>query len=50
MSLKNSPADRLPLADVQNVNPGQVIYGPSGDMTWDEADPTYSVKAAKQGG
>ncbi len=22
------------------------IYGPSGDVTWDEADPTYSVEAA----
>jgi uncharacterized damage-inducible protein DinB len=25
------------------------IYGPSGDVTWDEADPTYSVEAAKRG-
>jgi hypothetical protein len=22
------------------------IYGPSGDVTWDEADPTYSLAAA----
>jgi hypothetical protein len=26
------------------------IYGPSGDVKWDEANPTYSVEAAKQGG
>jgi uncharacterized damage-inducible protein DinB len=26
------------------------IYGPSGDVTWSEADPTYSVEAAKRGG
>lgn len=26
------------------------IYGPSGDVTWDEADPTYSVEAADRGG
>ena len=26
------------------------IYGPSGDVTWDEADPTYSVEAAGRGG
>jgi uncharacterized damage-inducible protein DinB len=25
------------------------IYGPSGDVTWDEADPTYSLEAAKRG-
>jgi uncharacterized damage-inducible protein DinB len=25
------------------------IYGPSGDMKWSEADPTYSVEAAKRG-
>ena len=25
------------------------IYGPSGDVTWDEADPTYSPEAAKRG-
>jgi uncharacterized damage-inducible protein DinB len=24
------------------------IYGPSGDVTWDEADPTYSTEAAKR--
>jgi uncharacterized damage-inducible protein DinB len=27
-----------------------VIYGPSGDVTWNEADPTYSLEAAKRGG
>ena len=27
-----------------------VIYGPSGDVKWAEADPTYSVEAAKRGG
>jgi hypothetical protein len=26
------------------------VYGPSGDVKWDEADPTYSVEAAKRGG
>jgi uncharacterized damage-inducible protein DinB len=26
------------------------IYGPSGDVTWTEADPTYSLDAAKRGG
>jgi uncharacterized damage-inducible protein DinB len=26
------------------------IYGPSGDVRWDEADPTYTVEAAKRGG
>jgi uncharacterized damage-inducible protein DinB len=26
------------------------IYGPSGDVKWAEADPTYSVDAAKRGG
>jgi hypothetical protein len=25
------------------------IYGPSGDVTWDEAGPTYSVEAANRG-
>jgi uncharacterized damage-inducible protein DinB len=25
------------------------IYGPSGDVTWDEADPTYSIQAANRG-
>src|SRR5262249_18291069 len=25
------------------------IYGPSGDVTWEEADPTYSVEAADRG-
>jgi uncharacterized damage-inducible protein DinB len=25
------------------------IYGPSGDVTWDEADPTHSVEAAGRG-
>src|SRR5262249_15132836 len=26
------------------------VYGPSGDVKWDEADPTYSVEAASRGG
>jgi uncharacterized damage-inducible protein DinB len=30
--------------------PVPAIYGPSGDVTWDEADPTYSVEAARRGG
>ena len=29
--------------------PVPAIYGPSGDVKWDEADPTYSVEAAKRG-
>jgi uncharacterized damage-inducible protein DinB len=30
--------------------PVPAIYGPSGDVTWDEADPTYSPEAAGRGG
>jgi hypothetical protein len=30
--------------------PVPAIYGPSGDVKWDEADPTYSLEAAKRGG
>jgi uncharacterized damage-inducible protein DinB len=30
--------------------PVPAIYGPSGDVTWDEADPTYSLEAARRGG
>ncbi len=30
--------------------PVPAIYGPSGDVTWKEADATYSVEAAKRGG
>ena len=26
------------------------VYGPSGDVTWSEADPTYSLDAARRGG
>src|SRR5262249_18353241 len=26
------------------------IYGPSGDVKWGEADPTYSVEAVRRGG
>lgn len=26
------------------------IYGPSGDVKWDDADPTYSLEAARRGG
>ena len=29
--------------------PVPAIYGPSGDVKWDEADPTYSVEAADRG-
>src|SRR5437764_1345860 len=36
----------LRLAGHEPVPP---IYGPSGDVNWDEADPTYSVAAAKRG-
>jgi uncharacterized damage-inducible protein DinB len=30
--------------------PVPAIYGPSGDVKWEEADPTYSAEAAKRGG
>ena len=30
--------------------PVPAIYGSSGDVKWDEADPTYSLEAAKRGG
>jgi uncharacterized damage-inducible protein DinB len=30
--------------------PVPAIYGPSGDVTWSEADPTYSAEAARRGG
>ena len=30
--------------------PVPAVYGPSGDVTWDEADPTYSPAAAARGG
>ncbi len=30
--------------------PVPAIYGPSGDVKWDEADPTYSLAAAQRGG
>ena len=29
--------------------PVPAIYGPSGDVTWDGADPTYSAEAARRG-
>jgi uncharacterized damage-inducible protein DinB len=29
-------------------SPVPPIYGPSGDVTWDEADPTYSLEAARR--
>jgi uncharacterized damage-inducible protein DinB len=32
------------------VTPVPAIYGPSGDVKWSEADPTYSLEAAKRGG
>jgi hypothetical protein len=30
------------------VTPMPAINGPSGDVTWDEADPTYSLEAANR--
>jgi hypothetical protein len=30
--------------------PVPAIYGPSGDVKWDEADPTYALAGAKRGG
>jgi uncharacterized damage-inducible protein DinB len=32
------------------ATPVPAIYGPSGDVKWSEADPTYSLEAAKRGG
>ena len=29
--------------------PVPASYGPSGDVKWDEADPTYSLDAARRG-
>jgi len=29
--------------------PVPAIYGPSGDVTWDGADPTHSAAAARRG-
>ena len=29
--------------------PVPAVYGPSGDVKWDAADPTYSLDAAKRG-
>jgi uncharacterized damage-inducible protein DinB len=29
--------------------PVPAIYGPSGDVTWDQADPTYSLEAVRRG-
>jgi len=37
----------LRLAGHEPVPP---VYGPSGDVTWSEADATYSAEAAKRGG
>ena len=41
-----------PQVGCTQIGPVQVgpFYGPSGDVKWDEADPTYSVGAAKRGG
>ena len=41
--VRTAPAKSAPV----QVGP---FYGPSGDVKWDEADPTYSVGAAKRGG
>jgi uncharacterized damage-inducible protein DinB len=30
--------------------PVPAIFGPSGDVKWDEADPTYSLESARRGG
>jgi uncharacterized damage-inducible protein DinB len=35
---------------VAGHTPVPAIYGPSGDVNWDEADPTYTPGAAKRGG
>ena len=32
------------------VTPVPAVYGPSGDVTWSEADPTYSLDVARRGG
>jgi len=51
------PDDLLDFKPHEKTNPirlaGElvpVIYGPSGDVKWDEVDPTYSLEAAKRGG
>jgi hypothetical protein len=36
--------------DPQGRSRRELIYGPSGDVKWDEADPTYSVEAARRSG
>jgi hypothetical protein len=38
------------LSRLAGYEPVPAIYGPSGDVKWDEADPTYTVEAAKRGG
>ena len=32
------------------VTPVPAIYGPSGDVKWSDADPSYSLEAANRGG
>jgi hypothetical protein len=51
------PDDLLDFKPHEKTNPirlaGELvpaIYGPSGDVKWDEADPIYSLEAAKRGG
>jgi hypothetical protein len=45
----------IPDADVPQAvkpifQPVPAIYGPSGDVKWDDADPTYPLEAARRGG
>ena len=39
-----------PISTRGGHEPVPAIYGPSGDVKWDEADPTYSPEAARRGG
>jgi dephospho-CoA kinase len=52
--------DYHPAANIEKMHRGQTwlrlagrhvpaIYGPSVDVKWDEADPTYSLEAADRG-
>ena len=56
VSLATTPSDLPRTAQVQTGlrlaghEPVPAIYGPSGDVKWDEADPTYSLEAARRGG
>jgi len=48
--VKIQPANHETWLRLAGHEPVPAIYGPSGDVKWDEADPTYSLEAAKRGG